>query len=196
MELLADDTVIPTVQAITERADIAVGSFYSHFSDKQAIIDEATAQAFSDMRRDFLAISDRVSDPVERLCLRVRLFIRGSRSNPLAARILVHSFPEPWLSWELAQATRSRVGERPEVSAVQDLTAAVAAGRLHTPRPDHSVLMLAGGAVALIARQVADPGADRRACAAQADSYTAAALAMLGLDPQAAEEMAARPLPG
>lgn len=195
MELLADQGPSLTVQAVTERADVAVGSFYSHFDDKGEIVAQATSQAFAEMREDFLAHADRVRDPVDRFALRVRYFIRSAATRPVAARILVSAFPEPWFSWEMARAGASRVGLTPEVSAVQDLRDAVAAGALRTPRPDHAVLMVAGGSVALMARHLGAPHAEPTHIAREADEFTECALVLLGLDAKAAREVAGAPLP-
>lgn len=191
MELLADDEAALTVQAITDRADVGVGSFYNYFSDKQDVLDQAVVRAFTLVGEHFVRRAARMSDPVERFSTQVRLFIQAVDIDPVAARILVKSFPEPWLAWEISSAGTTELQDRPAATVVQVLAAAVAAGRLFTPRPDHAVLMVGSGAVALIARRLADP----TITASEGDDYTATALIMLGMDPAAAHEMAHRPLP-
>lgn len=191
MELLADDEASLTVQAITDMADVGVGSFYNHFADKQDVIDQAVLRAFTLIGDEFVARAAEITDPVERFAAQVRLFIRAVDIDPVAARILVRSFPQPWSTWELASAGTTDLDGRPAPTVVQVLEQAVAAGRLSTPRPDHSVLMVASGAVALTARRLADPTLP----ASEGDDYTATALVMLGMAPDAADELAHRPLP-
>lgn len=191
MELLADDQASLTVQAITDRADVGVGSFYNHFADKQEVLDQAVVRAFTIVGDQFVRRGAGITDPVERFSAQVRMFLQAVEIDPVAARILVKSFPAPWVNWELASAGTTDLDDRPVPTVVQVLSEAVAAGRLSTPRPDHAVLMVGSGAVALIARRLADPSLP----AAESDDYTATALMMLGMEPAAAAELAHRPLP-
>ncbi|MFN8125676.1 MAG: TetR/AcrR family transcriptional regulator [Candidatus Nanopelagicales bacterium] len=193
MELLAKDQASLTVQAITERADVGVGSFYYHFPGKQEAIDAATDRAFQEVAQDFAARSPLLTDSADRFSTRVRLFIRASDSNPVAARILVKMFPEPWSRWEMTASTGAPAEDCPttDTTAVQDLADAVSSGVLHTPRPEFSVLMVASGAVGLVARRLADPTIGPGA----ADDFTETALVMLGMESDAARELAHRPLP-
>lgn len=191
MELLAADPSSVTVQAITERADLGVGSFYYHFTDKQQAIDEATRTAFLEVGGDFIASAVDTSNLIERFSLRVRMFIQAADTHPVAARILVQMFPEPWSTWEMTAAPPPPPGQQPVVTAAQELAQAVAAGTLHTARPDYAILMVASGAVALIAQKLADPTIGPEA----GDDYTETALVLLGLDPVAAHDVAHRPMP-
>ncbi len=191
MELMAEDDSPVTVQAITERADVGVGSFYYHFADKQEALTTATTEAFLTVAHEFVSRAGTTDDPVERFSLRVRLFILATDWHPVAARILVKKFPEPWSQWELSDSTIEPQGNAGVTTAVAELRQAVEFGGLVTPRPDFSILMVASGAVALMARRLQDPTVGAEA----ADDYTQTALVMLGMDPQAAHELSHRPIP-
>ena len=79
-----------TIGEITERADVAFGSFYNHFESKDALVDDLIAEAVV-AHRDYVdAVNLRFAQPAEmdRMFARLDLDQDGSLS-------LAEYFPDP-----------------------------------------------------------------------------------------------------
>ncbi|MET9387501.1 TetR/AcrR family transcriptional regulator [Streptomyces sp. NPDC002928] len=79
------------IHAIAERADVGLGSFYSHFTGKPDLFDVAVADALEEYAQ---AVDERlhgVDDPAERPAGGVRLCARTAESYPEIMQILCHS---------------------------------------------------------------------------------------------------------
>lgn len=167
------------ISDITTRTDMALGSFYSHFSSKDEVVEAVVEEAVRALADGILAASHDLDDPAEAMSMGIRIVVGLCYSNPEVARLLVNL--------ENGQE-RFEVMARPQALAV--IEAGATAGRFEVDDPG-LVLTIATGAVLATIRNVLaglhGEGADI-ACAA-------ALLRSVGLSRAEAEEIAARPLP-
>ena len=168
------------VAEITDLADLAVGSFYNYYSGKEELFEVAANEAVTAFEQFMFESTASLSDPVEVLSARIRLFGRSSESHELAAHIMVRTFSEQ---------LGLHAGYRP--GAMDDLHAAMATGRVAPKHPEAALSAIVASGVSLLARRLADPSIGPRAV----DDYTETMLVMIGLGQEEAEELAHGPLP-
>ena len=78
------------IQEITERADVALGSFYNHFATKESLIEDVISESLTDLASATMSSVQHVADPAEIVaasCLRV---IRLAYDEPDFARLLAN----------------------------------------------------------------------------------------------------------
>ncbi|GAA2059212.1 TetR/AcrR family transcriptional regulator [Williamsia deligens] len=120
MELIAGPQGVDvSVQQITDRADVGVGSFYNHFQNKAELFDAAIAAALEQFGSVFDAATDGLDDTAEVFATGVRLTVHLAHRFSPVSHVLVHS------GFRFASADS---GLAPR--ALRDLTAAQDAGRL------------------------------------------------------------------
>src|SRR5262249_24455017 len=69
-----------TIADIAERADIAIGSFYNHFSTKEELLDALIEQALSEQLRLLQRRQAELSDPAEKISVAHRHLVRSVRT--------------------------------------------------------------------------------------------------------------------
>jgi len=167
------------VSDVTERSDVALGSFYSHFATKDEIVEAILAETVSALADAIGDVGDHLDDPAEAMSVGVRRLVGLVDSDPELARLLVRlEDAEPRferLIWDRAERIMRR---------------GVESGRF---RVDDGALALtiaiAGVLAAIRARVVGRVGAGAGSAAA------AALLRSAGIDHDEAVAIAARPLP-
>jgi TetR/AcrR family transcriptional repressor of nem operon len=151
-------------------AGLTHGGFYAHFSNKDALVAEATRQGLEDSRREFLAAAAEAS-PEAPLREVIRRYVsRQHRDSPAEGCAM------PALVGEIAR--ESSEVRHAFTAAVEDFIAGLSAftpGETAEARRDAALVLAAGmaGAVAL-ARAVDDPGLSDRILLAARHFYTAA----------------------
>jgi AcrR family transcriptional regulator len=90
-QFIAEGNPDPSVQAITERAEVGFGSFFNHFASKDELFRAALEDAF--MRADKLSGDPvaHIEDPLIRMTMQMRLFGRLPEIDYPTARILAFS---------------------------------------------------------------------------------------------------------
>ncbi|MEV5448313.1 TetR/AcrR family transcriptional regulator [Streptomyces sp. NPDC052644] len=160
-----------SVQALTDRADVAFGSLYNHFESKHDLFDAAIADAFEQYVAWRDAHTPGGTDAVTRFATNVRLTGRLASLRPDLAHILTHP---------LAVSAERPAGIAARLS--HDLLAALHEIRADIPATsdDHHITVIAAaGAIAAVLRAAAhlDPPDQARL----ADHLTRDLLRMIGV---------------
>jgi AcrR family transcriptional regulator len=77
------------VSDVTERTDVALGSFYSHFETKDEIVEAVVADAITALADAILDLGDQLDDPAEGMSVGVRQLVGLCRTEPELARLLI-----------------------------------------------------------------------------------------------------------
>jgi AcrR family transcriptional regulator len=165
------------IQDITEEADVALGSFYNYFSNKEELVEAVVEESLAEMAAA-AGINDanRDQDPAVTTGLAVLRIVGIAFTDPDLARLLVHL--------DHSDLVYSRA-MRPQATAVVE--AGVEAGRFHVPDVDVVVHNVVAGSLALI-RRILDGEHDESVIPVQAEL----SLRLLGLGPEDAAAVAAR----
>jgi AcrR family transcriptional regulator len=167
------------VSDVTERIDVALGSFYSHFECKDEIVEAVVADAVTDLADRILDVGGQLDDPAEAMSVGVRQLVALCWSEPELARLLVR-----------LEDAEARFEGLISPRAGRIMTRGAAAGRFSTGSPTLMLTLAIAGVLATI-RAVMDgrvgPGAEQE-CAA-------ALLCLVGIPRDEAGEISQRPLP-
>jgi AcrR family transcriptional regulator len=178
-ELLVEVGTEVSVQAITERADVALGSFYNHFDGKPAVFAAAVTDALQEFESWLVERTDPRDGPVAMFAARLRLFGRMTESHPHVASVITSLPP----SAELAPHGYSSL-------ARSDVDTAVAAGEIDVDDVDIRMIALQGAFRSLVGLRQRDPSVDP----GRVDDMVAVFLELFGLTRTAANDLAHRPL--
>ncbi|WP_200301085.1 TetR/AcrR family transcriptional regulator [Streptomyces adelaidensis] len=147
--LLAEGRTDVPIQKITELADIGVGSFYNHFDSKEDLFRVAVEEALEWWGGLMDRLTADVTDPAVAYAQSFRMTGRLHRRHPELSRLLLNRGLE---------LTYSAEGLAPR--ALQDIRAAVEAGRFEVTDPDLALTVTAGAALALGSLLHAQPDRD------------------------------------
>ncbi|MBF6620201.1 MAG: TetR/AcrR family transcriptional regulator [Patulibacter sp.] len=170
---------VTRIQEITDEADVGFGSFYNHFDGKDAIVEAVLAETIAAQAAEIGTLTAEIEDPAEVIAAAHRFFVRRARSDP------------DW-GWLLLRLDVSHNVLRTSLGpyALEDLRRGIASGRLQVP--DETVALYAmGGVLISVMRAVLDGVAPKDVDVHHAEGI----LRLLGLDRDAAREVARRPLP-
>ena len=78
------------IAEITERADVALGSFYNHFESKEELVEEVVADTIRALAEAMVAPMEALEDPAEAVSLATRSFVTLTRDNRALASLLVN----------------------------------------------------------------------------------------------------------
>jgi AcrR family transcriptional regulator len=78
------------ISEITERADVALGSFYNHFQSKEELVEEVVADTIEALAEAMVEPMNRLSDPAEAVSYATRMFVRLTRDNQELAWLLIN----------------------------------------------------------------------------------------------------------
>ncbi|MFN8112764.1 MAG: helix-turn-helix domain-containing protein [Solirubrobacterales bacterium] len=179
-ELFAEQGVGATrLGEISERADVAAGSLYNHFSGKDEIVDAVMAEITEEQGKIVDAMTADLDDPAEVVAFAHRHFVRLAATEPHFAQLIVR------LDASHRLMTKA-LGPR----ALRDIQRGLDAGRFDFPGAEAAVT-ITGGALLGAMRGVSEgrlgPDAD--------EVQAAAVLRMLGLTPSEAAEISRRAIP-
>lgn len=166
------------IDQITERADVALGTFYNHFDSKEQIVDAVVDEAIESLLEAITESSD-APHPEEAAIAPLRRIIRLTTDDPSLAALVV--------GLDQAGATFMRAVVP---YAVRELQRGVAEGRYVIPDVDVAVTGVIGGTLAVM-RRILDgdfpADADR--------AYAEWVLRSFGVDGDTARRAVAHPLP-
>ena len=164
------------INEITEAADVALGSFYNHFESKEAIVEAIVADSLQELAETLA--TGALEDPAELVSAAIRQFVGLAYDDPDFARLVVHL--------DHADALFARA-VHPAARRAVDL--GIASGRFAVNDIEVAVTVILGGSLHLMRGIV-----DGRSREGAQDAWAELALRLLGLTPEAAAEVARRPL--
>lgn len=137
-----------SIDDIVLAADVAKGSFYNHFPDKEALAREIAATVRAEAEAEIDAANAGVTDPARRMARGQAVFIRFALRNPQRARAMMRLFAGA----TLPNAPMNR-GVR------SDVEAGLASGSFHGVTLETGVLMAMGMAMVAVSRLLEPAGA-------------------------------------
>jgi AcrR family transcriptional regulator len=176
-ELIAEKGVAGLrIQEITERADVALGSFYNHFDSKEAIVEAVIADSLQGITETLAA--NPVEDAAELVSIAVRRFDGLAYSDPEFASVVVHlNHADALFGVAVHPAARTAVQR------------GIDEGRFDVPDLEVAVTAILGGSLAIM-RAIVDGRLGKNA----EKKYAESALRALGVPPADAAEVVRRPL--
>jgi len=178
---IVDGRLNAPILEITQAADVGLGSFYNHFASRDELFEAATEEALETIGLRLDQLSSTFADAAEVFAQGFRLTGRLFRSEPLLMQVALAGGPT------MMQSTRGLVPR-----ALRDLHAGIRARRFTVRDPEVALAAVVGTAICLGELLRAQPARD---AATTTDAAAAALLCMLGVAPEEAERIAARPLP-
>jgi AcrR family transcriptional regulator len=179
--LIAEGRTNVPILAITQAADVGMGSFYNHFETKEQLFD-AAVEAVMDAYGELLdSLTADIDDPAEVFACSFRLTGRLNRCEPELSRVLLSNALR-LLSADNGLAPRAR----------RDIAAAVEAGRFDVADLDVAVTMAAGALLALGQLLQDQPDRDVEQTT---DRVTEDLLRMFGVPGRQAHRICTLPLP-
>jgi AcrR family transcriptional regulator len=167
------------VAEITERADVALGSFYNHFESKDEVVEAIVSDTVRVIAAANTPLIESVEDPAEAASISYRRFVRLADEDPELARLLVN------LNRAEARSESMLVPE-----AQRTLERGVETGRFKISDIPVTLATTIGGAVAVI-QGILDERLPPDADVPAAEGV----LRLLGVPPDEAREIAGRELP-
>jgi AcrR family transcriptional regulator len=165
------------VDDIVARAELAKGTFYYHFSDITAILDELSVELFSEFARLLAELRRPVSSPMGRIARAVDGHLRYVAQDPEWGKMLVLA---------AANIPKSAIPSRPDL--IEDLELARKAGLLRFRNVGLAADVVLAMVIEATAIICSDPHNSRKV-----NSETVAAvLRALGLTPGAADKVRAQ----
>lgn len=169
-----------SIDDIVAEAEVAKGSFYNHFTDKDALAHELAEQARRGVETLAARLTAGVEDPAERVARALCGFARRALEEPLAVRVQLRLFHGASIPDAAMDA-----GVRADVAA------GLAAGRFSGLSQETGVLMAVGVVQIAVGRVLAHDD-DPRKAATLARELAFGLLRGLGLDASSAQAIAAR----
>jgi AcrR family transcriptional regulator len=166
------------ISEITERADVALGSFYNHFESKEELVEDVVAETIKALAEAMVEPMARHDDPAEAVSFATRRFVRLTWDNPDLAWLLVN------LDSADAQFERAVLPV-----ALGALERGIDAGRFYVADTHVALTGVVGGTLAVMRAIL-----DGRYGSEAEFLHTQSVLRSIGLDPSDAREVATRPL--
>lgn len=168
-----------TVDQITATADLAKGTFYNYFTDKDAIAREAALLAREDLEARVKTAQAGVRDPAERFATGMSVFFRAAAVEPNRAAVIARMHSQ-WL----------HPGAKGNVMLRKDLEDCYRSGRLSNCGPPAAVVLTVGVVQAGMMRVIAL--GDARTAQPLAVEQASLVLCALGMRWHEAQAVAAR----
>ncbi len=169
-----------SVQQITDRADVGVGSFYNHFTSKAELFDAAIAETLDRYGELFDQASAGIEDPAEVFANGIRMTVHLTKTHAQLTGILLT------IGFRLMASDR---GLAPR--ALRDLCRAGDTGRLTINDYPTALACTAGSLLGCLQLLVTDPSTDIDTLA---DNLAINLLRMFGLSFADARAVATKPL--
>jgi len=146
-ELFAERPVdAVAIDDIVQAADVAKGSFYNHFLDRDALVKAVVGEIREGIEAKIAAVNAGVEDPARRVARAVCVYQHYALDEPLRARVLVRVHSGfATLSSPLNQG------------GVDDITAGLASGRFSIATVEAGLLFVMGASQTAMARTSRDP---------------------------------------
>ncbi len=169
-----------SIDEIAAAADLAKGTLYNHFADKEALAAEVALTAREDGEARVAAANAGVTEPARRLVRGVIVFARYALERADRARAGLRMSP-----YAADIDSRANAGLR------ADIELGFKAGRFSGVSREAAALGIIGTAFALVARVLGKPG-DRASAMTAATEAATFILRGVGLKPNEAAAIAAR----
>ena len=169
-----------SIDDIVAAAQVAKGSFYNHFPDKEALAKELSDVARTSIEEMAATLSIGVADPAERVARALCAFARQAVENPVGVGAMLRLFHGA----SIPDFPMNR-GVRAEVHA------GITGGRFIGLSVESGVLMTVGVSQILVAR-VLEQGTRRNQAASLARDLVFGLLRGLGLESSSAKAIAAK----
>ena len=148
-ELFAERPVdAVAIDDIVRQADVAKGSFYNHFVDREALVRTITDAIREDLEAAIAVANAGVEDPARRVARAVCVYQRYAVDEPLSTRVLLR-VPSGF-------ANLSHPRNR---GLMEDITEGLARGRFVIATQEVGMLFVMGASQAALARTSLDPQA-------------------------------------
>lgn len=178
--LLERGSVDVSIQQITDRADVSVGSFYNHFEDKPTLFRAAVGEILEEYGIRLDALTGAIDDPAEVFATNLRITAGLAATAPEVARVFVEGGMH-FLVLDNGLAPRAR----------RDIQRAIRTGRFTVSDADVVLACTAGCLFSHLQSGVERPPTDHAAT----DEMTELLLTMFGLPAGEAQRIAHLPLP-
>ena len=179
-EVLAEKGQAVTIEDIADHAQVAVSTIYKHFSDKEALISATMLWGFAEWMTQVQSLGDHLVDPLEKLVLPMRLFVRVKTTHPHHARNMVN-FLE--ITTQFLPILESELSEH-----IQELTKAKL---LMCDEPDVAARNLQAVLLSTVVNQVTN----KKARVEEADASIRVALRMVGISEAKARKLTESKIP-
>ena len=179
-EVLAVKGQAVTIEDIAEHAQVAVSTIYKHFSDKEALISATMLWGFAEWMTKVQSLGEHLTDPLEKLILPMRLFVRVKTTHPHHAHNMVN-FLE--ITTQFLPVLESELSEH-----IQELAKAKL---LTCDDPDVAARNLQAVLVSTVINQMAN----QKAKVEDADASIRVALSMVGISDARARKLTESKLP-
>lgn len=179
-ELLADGQRNFKLQDVTHHADVVMQTLYNHFPTREDLLQAAVRDALDQFQKDMIAVTNKLTDPLEQLSANMRLFGRLPESHPRIAAIILNA-PE-------INGVGSRGYTEEAFAHVESIREA---GLINPPNLDLALM----GTVASIDRLMRLRAADKSRPVSDVDELAFQNLLTYGLSSRLAAELVARELP-
>lgn len=160
------------IDDIVAAADVAKGSFYNHFPDKEALVRVVTGDIRAGIERGVARANQGIEDPARRVARAVCVYLRYALDEPERARVLVRM-----------QGGHTSLNAPLNQGLVEDVSAGLASGRFAIPTTEAGVLHILGVGQIALARLVQEPSPPLAVSLAQ----QMCAMLLLGFGTPAAE---------
>jgi AcrR family transcriptional regulator len=167
------------IQEITERADVALGSFYNHFKTKEDVVEAVVASTIEVRAQAIVDQMERFDDPAEIVSFACRRVVRIAIDDPELAWLFVNL--------DRADALFETIVHRSALSAFE---AGVKAKRFALVDLEVALITTVGGALAIMRAILDGRCPPERADVLFAESVLRAS----GLSPAEAAEISHQPL--
>jgi AcrR family transcriptional regulator len=179
-EVLAVKGHAVTIEDIADHAQVAVSTIYKHFSDKDALISATMMWGGFEWLTEVQSLGDDLTDPLEKLVLPMRLFVRVKSTHPHHARNIVN-FLE--ITTQLLSTRDSGLSQH-----IEELTKAKL---LTCDDPDVAARNLQAVLLSTVVNQVTN----QKAKVEDADASIRVALSMVGISEAKARKLTESKLP-
>lgn len=168
-----------SIDDIVAAAEVAKGSFYNHFPDKDALARTLADQARTSVEALVAQVGAGVADPAERVARALCAFALQAVEHPQGVRLMLRLFPA------------AAIPDAPMNAGVRaDIQAGLATGRFSGLSLEAAVLIAVGTVQITVARLTERETLD--VAAALAGEMAAGLLRALNLDPAEAQVIAAK----
>ena len=167
------------VSDVTERSDVALGSFYSHFDTKDEIVEAVVADAVSSLADALGDVGAQLEDPAEGMSVGARQLVRLGQAEPELARLMI-----------ALDHAEDRFQAVIYPRALTIMRRGVESGRFTADEPELMLSLAIAGVFAGVRLALAKP-----ADADLPSRCATALLRMVGIGDREAREIAHRPLP-
>lgn len=179
-ELFAERPVdAVTIDDIVRAADVAKGSFYNHFADREALVVAVVSEIRDGVERAVDAANDGETDAARRLVGGLCVYLRYAVDEPLRARVLAR------VSGGVVDPADPQ-----NRGLAADLELGLASGRFAIATLESALLFVMGVTQAALARTCRDP--DAAAAVARAQQVGALVLRGMGVPFAEADAIAAQ----